>query len=35
VLGVLGLIFVAVVVWASVRVSFHVDLFAVVRDWVT
>jgi uncharacterized protein (TIGR02611 family) len=35
VLGVLGLIFVAVVLWASVRVSFDVDLFAVIRDWVT
>ena len=35
VLGVLGLIFVALVLWASVRVSFHVDLLAVLRDWVT
>jgi uncharacterized protein (TIGR02611 family) len=35
VLGVLGLIFVAVVVWGSVRLSFGVDLFAVARDWVT
>ena len=35
VLGVLGLTFVAVVVWTSVRLSFGVDLFAVARDWVT
>ena len=35
VLGVLGLIFVAGVVWASVRLSFGVNLLAVARDWVT
>lgn len=34
-LGVLGLIFVAAVVWGSVRLSFGVDLLAVVRGWVT
>jgi uncharacterized protein (TIGR02611 family) len=35
VLGVLGLIFVALVVWTSVRVSFGVDLLTVARNWVT
>jgi uncharacterized protein (TIGR02611 family) len=35
VLGVLGLIFVAAVVWCSVRLSFGVDLVAVVRGWVS
>jgi uncharacterized protein (TIGR02611 family) len=35
VLGVVGLIFVAIVVWASVRLSFGVDLVAVARDWAT
>ena len=34
-LGVLSLIFVAAVVWGSVRLSFGVDLLAVVRGWVT
>ena len=32
--GTLGLIVVAAIVWASVRVSFGVDLVAVVRDWL-
>ena len=35
VLGVVGLIFVAAVVWASVRLSFGVDLMSVVANWVT
>jgi uncharacterized protein (TIGR02611 family) len=35
VIGVLGLIFVAAVLWGSVRLSFGVDLLAVTRDWVT
>jgi uncharacterized protein (TIGR02611 family) len=34
VIAVAGLIFVTAIVWASVRVSFGVDLVAVVRDWV-
>ena len=34
-LGVLGLILVAAVVWGSVRLSFGVDLLAVVGGWVT
>lgn len=34
VIGVVGLIFVAAIVWASVRVSFGVDLMAVVGNWV-
>ena len=34
-IGVVGLIFVAAVVWGSVRLSFGVDLLAVVRGWVT
>ena len=33
-IGLAGLIFVAAVVWASVRVSFGVDLIKVVRDWL-
>jgi uncharacterized protein (TIGR02611 family) len=35
IIGVLGLIFVAAVVWGSVRLSFGVDLLAVARGWVT
>jgi uncharacterized protein (TIGR02611 family) len=35
VIGVVGLIFVAAIVWASVRLSFGVDLLAVVRNWVS
>ena len=31
--GVVGLIFVSAIVWASVRVSFGIDLVAVVRGW--
>jgi uncharacterized protein (TIGR02611 family) len=34
VLGVAGLIFVAAIVWGSVRLSFGVDLIAVVSDWL-
>jgi uncharacterized protein (TIGR02611 family) len=35
VIGVLGLIFVAVVLWSSVWLSFGVNLLDVVRDWLT
>jgi uncharacterized protein (TIGR02611 family) len=35
IIGVLGLIFVAGVVWGSVRLSFGVDLLDAARDWVT
>ena len=35
VLGVVGLIFVAGIVWGSVWLSFGVGLVAVARDWVT
>ena len=35
VLGVVGLVFVAGVVWASVRVSFGVDLFEKTREWLS
>jgi uncharacterized protein (TIGR02611 family) len=34
-IGVLGLIFVAVVVWSSVWLSFGVNLLDVVREWLT
>jgi uncharacterized protein (TIGR02611 family) len=34
-LGVLGLVFVAGVVWASVRVSFGVDLIEKTREWLS
>jgi uncharacterized protein (TIGR02611 family) len=34
VIGVVGLIFVAAIVWASVRLSFGVDLFSVTRNWL-
>jgi uncharacterized protein (TIGR02611 family) len=34
VIGVVGLIFVAAIVWASVRLSFGVDLAAVVWNWI-
>jgi uncharacterized protein (TIGR02611 family) len=35
VIGVLGVIFVAAVVWGSVWLSFGVNLVEVARDWVT
>ena len=35
VLGVVGLVFVAGVVWASVRVSFGVDLIDKAREWLS
>ena len=35
VLGVVGLVFVAGVVWASVRVSFGVDLIEKTREWLS
>jgi uncharacterized protein (TIGR02611 family) len=35
VVGVVGLIFVSAIVWASVRISFGVDLVAVVWGWLT
>jgi uncharacterized protein (TIGR02611 family) len=31
--GVVGLIFVSAIVWTSVRISFGIDLVAVVRGW--
>jgi uncharacterized protein (TIGR02611 family) len=34
VIGVVGVIFVAAIVWASVRLSFGVDLVAVTKDWL-
>ena len=33
-IGVAGLIFVGAVVWASVRLSFGIDLVDVTRDWL-
>jgi uncharacterized protein (TIGR02611 family) len=35
VIGVVGMIFVAAIVWASVRLSFGVDLITVIRDWLS
>jgi uncharacterized protein (TIGR02611 family) len=35
VIGVVGLIFVSAIVWASVRISFGINLAAVVWGWVT
>ena len=35
VLGVVGLVFVAGVVWTSVRVSFGVDLIDKAREWLS
>ena len=34
VVGAVGLVFVAGIVWASVRVSFDLDLVEVVHDWL-
>jgi uncharacterized protein (TIGR02611 family) len=34
-LGVVGMIFVAFIVWASVRVSFGVDLASIAWGWVS
>ena len=33
-IGVVGLIFVGAIVWASVRLSFGVDLVSVARTWL-
>ena len=35
VIGVVGLVFIAGVVWASVRVSFGVDLIEKTREWLS
>lgn len=35
VIGVVGMIFVAAIVWASVRVSFGVDLIEKTREWLS
>jgi uncharacterized protein (TIGR02611 family) len=34
-IGVVGLIFVGAIVWASVRISFGIDLVALVWGWLT
>jgi uncharacterized protein (TIGR02611 family) len=34
VIAVVGAIFVAAIVWASVRLSFGIDLVTVIRDWL-
>jgi uncharacterized protein (TIGR02611 family) len=34
-LGTVGLIFVAAIIWLSVKLSFHVDLLQVTRDRLT
>ncbi len=33
-IGIVGLIFVTAVVWASLKVSFNIDLYILCRDWV-
>jgi uncharacterized protein (TIGR02611 family) len=33
-IGVVGMIFISAVVWASVKVSLHVDLVQVSLDWL-
>ena len=33
-IGLVGMVFVAAVIWASVRVGFGVDLIQVGRDWL-
>ena len=33
-IGVVGMIFVSAIVWASVRLSFGIDLIKVIRDWL-
>jgi uncharacterized protein (TIGR02611 family) len=33
-IGVLGMIFVAAIVWASVRLSFGIDLAAITWEWI-
>ncbi|WP_433295633.1 TIGR02611 family protein [Actinoplanes sp. CA-030573] len=35
VIGIVGMIFVAAIVWASVRVSFGVDLIEKTREWLS
>ncbi|HET9518475.1 MAG TPA: TIGR02611 family protein [Actinoplanes sp.] len=34
VIGAVGLVFVNVVIWMSVRMTFHIDLFEICRDFV-
>lgn len=34
VLGILGMVFVAAIVWASVRLSFGIDLIDKIREWL-
>src|SRR3954447_16537620 len=34
VLGIVGMIFVAAIVWASVRLSFGIDLIDKIREWL-
>jgi uncharacterized protein (TIGR02611 family) len=33
-IGVVGLVFVGAIVWASVRLSFGIDLVGVTREWL-
>ena len=33
--GIIGMIFVSAIVWASVRLSFGIDLVQVVLDWLS
>ena len=35
VIGIVGMVFVAAVVWTSVRLSFGIDLMAVAREWIS
>ena len=34
-IGVVGMVFVAAIVWASVKLSFGIDLAVVARDWIS
>jgi uncharacterized protein (TIGR02611 family) len=33
-IGIVGMVFISAVVWASVKISLHVDLFQVSLDWL-
>jgi uncharacterized protein (TIGR02611 family) len=33
-IGLVGMVFISAVVWASVRLSFGIDLFTVCLDWL-
>ncbi|WP_433791375.1 TIGR02611 family protein [Actinoplanes sp. CA-252034] len=33
-IGLVGMVFISAVVWASVKISLHIDLFQISLDWL-